>query len=106
MTLLYLHLEVSPRRQTADSKAKEYSGTDSMIRMPGFGIFYSLLKRQRFQLLLFSFREIKCPVNNPHRGRELQPALYDLKALVTFYSCNKYSEHLPRARHMAPEIKR
>lgn len=57
----------------------------------GFGIFYSLLKRQGFQLLLFSFREIKCPVNNPHRGRELQPGLYDLKALVTFYSCNKYS---------------
>lgn len=65
--------------------------TISVFLPPGCGIAYSLLKRQGFQLLLFSFREIKCLVKTPHKGREWHPGLNDLKALATFYSSNIYS---------------
>lgn len=94
MMLLYLHLHVSPHRHSCNKlqipKARNIQGltTGFVCYDTSFcsssGIFYLQLKRQRFQLLFYSFRELQCLVQSPHKGKRIVPRSEQLKSTCHF----------------------
>lgn len=108
--LLYLHLHVSPHRHSCNKlqipKARNIQGltTGFVCYDTSFcsssGIFYLQLKRQRFQLLFYSFRELQCLVQSPHKGKRIVPRSEQLKSTCHFIFIQQiFTECLLCSRH-------